>query len=93
VEPAPQLLPLPPPPAGGCTVRPLLLLPLLWVDVALPPLPEPRALLIPGQVWPAGKLRGELLEMLESFRRRWDPQQIGALAQQLKDFAESLAKK
>lgn len=43
--------------------------------------------------WPAGKLRGELLEVLESFRRRWNPQRIAALAQQLMDFAESLKEK
>jgi hypothetical protein len=43
--------------------------------------------------WPAGKLRGELLETLESFRRRYEPQQLAVLAQQLRDFADSLVEK
>lgn len=43
--------------------------------------------------WPARKLRGELLEALESFRRRCEPQQLAVLAQQLRDFADSLQEK
>jgi hypothetical protein len=43
--------------------------------------------------WPSGKLRGELLEMLESFRRRWSPGEVSVLARQLRDFADSLEEK
>jgi hypothetical protein len=39
---------------------------------------------------PTGRLRGPLLEALESFRRRWAPQELALLARQLRDFADSL---
>ncbi len=39
---------------------------------------------------PSPKLLGELLETLESFRRRWDPRHIAVLARQMRDFADSL---
>jgi hypothetical protein len=44
----------------------------------------------PWAEWPMGKLRGELLEALESFRQRWEPRQFAVLARQLRDFADSL---
>ena len=40
--------------------------------------------------WPTGKLRGQLLDMLESVRQKWNPQQYSVLARQLRDFADSL---
>lgn len=43
--------------------------------------------------WPTQKLGGQLLEMLESFRQRWDRRQVDALARQLRDFADSLKEK
>jgi hypothetical protein len=39
---------------------------------------------------PPAKLRGQLLEALETFRQRWDPDEVAALARQLRDFADSL---
>lgn len=42
---------------------------------------------------PTGKLWGQLLETLESFRQRWNPRQLDVLARQLKDFADSLLEK
>jgi hypothetical protein len=39
---------------------------------------------------PDGKLLGQLLESLESFRQRWDPRQVSVLARQLREFADSL---
>jgi hypothetical protein len=39
---------------------------------------------------PAGKLLGQLLESLESFRQRWHPRQYALLARQLREFADSL---
>jgi hypothetical protein len=39
---------------------------------------------------PAGKLLGQLLESLESFRQRWHPSQLSLLARQLREFADSL---
>jgi hypothetical protein len=39
---------------------------------------------------PTGKLRGQLLEALETFRQSWDPCEFSALAGQLRDFADSL---
>jgi hypothetical protein len=39
---------------------------------------------------PAGKLLGQLLEALESFRRDWSPQQFPLLVRQLREFADSL---
>jgi hypothetical protein len=39
---------------------------------------------------PPEKLWGQLLEVLESFRRHWDARQVAVLAEQLKDFADSL---
>lgn len=39
---------------------------------------------------PASKLWGQLLESLESFRQRWNPRQVSLLAQQLREFADSL---
>ena len=39
---------------------------------------------------PEGKLLGQLLESLESFRRRWNPRQFPELAQHLREFADSL---
>jgi len=39
---------------------------------------------------PDGKLLGQLLEALESYRQRWDPRQVSVLAQQLREFADSL---
>ena len=43
--------------------------------------------------WPTRKLRGRLLEMLESFRRQWNPREFSVLARQLRDFADSLEEK
>ena len=42
---------------------------------------------------PAEKLLGQLLELLESFRQRWDPRRDSALARQLREFADSLEEK
>jgi len=42
---------------------------------------------------PDGKLLGQLLESLESFRQRWDPRLFSVLARQLRDFADSLEEK
>jgi hypothetical protein len=42
---------------------------------------------------PAGRLWRQLLEVLESFRRQWDPRQVSVLARQLRDFADSLEEK
>lgn len=42
---------------------------------------------------PAAKLLGQLLEVLESFRQRWEPRQVALLARQLHDFADSLEKR
>lgn len=39
---------------------------------------------------PTGKLLGQLLESLESFRQRWHPHQYALLARQLREFADSL---
>lgn len=39
---------------------------------------------------PTDKLLGQLLESLESFRRRWNPRQLSLLARQLREFADSL---
>jgi hypothetical protein len=44
----------------------------------------------PSAALPDGKLLGQLLESLESFRRRWDRQQLSVLARQLREFADSL---
>ncbi len=54
--------------------------------------PEHREKTSPVE-WPAGKLRGQLLEMLESFRQRWNPRQVNSLARQLREFADSLQDK
>ncbi len=43
--------------------------------------------------WQTGKLWGQLLEVLETFRRQWDPHQVAVLARQLRDFADSLEEK
>jgi hypothetical protein len=50
--------------------------------------PIPRAARPPEL--PTGRLLGHLLEALESFRRRWAPQELALLARQLRDFADSL---
>lgn len=39
---------------------------------------------------PEGKLLGQLLESLESFRQRWDRRLFSVLARQLREFADSL---
>ena|SRR5579884_1493981 len=44
----------------------------------------------PPVVLPATKLLGQLLESLESFRRRWNPRQVSVLARELREFADSL---
>jgi hypothetical protein len=50
--------------------------------------PIPRAARPPEL--PTGRLLGHLLEALESFRRRWAPQELALLARQLRNFADSL---
>jgi hypothetical protein len=41
----------------------------------------------------ARKLLGELLESLETFRRRWQPEQLSLLVRELRVFADSLEKR
>jgi hypothetical protein len=40
-----------------------------------------------------GRLWGQLLEVLESFRQQWDTGHVSVLARQLRDFADSLEAK
>jgi hypothetical protein len=46
-----------------------------------------------GRSHPGGRLLGELLKVLEEFRRRCCPGEVATLARQLRDFADSLEEK